>query len=206
MIDLDPLIQDRESYRQVLGSERWIYNKLTLAERLGYYAAPCGINPRRTGDYIVRPIMNVAGNGIGGVFTVTVTQEDLDADADHMVPYLPGYFWCEKFTGVHAYTHFVDDAPVDECYGLHNGDEFDYEWRTDNYAITQLPQWLRLFSKHLLIETIDGNIIEASPRGLPYIHGRGTSRMVRVRIDLPWDFDVDNRRIEKAFYWRQIPK
>jgi len=206
MIDLPALIEDRESYRQVLGSERWIYNKLTLAERLGYYAAPCGINPRQPGEYIVRPIMNVAGMGIGGVFDVTVTQADVDADEDHIVPYLPGYFWCEKFTGVHAWTHFIDDVPVDTCYGTPVGDEFDYEWSTTTFEITQLPQWLRNFSRHLLIETIDGNIIEASPRGLPYIHGRGTSRMLRKRLQLVWDFDADDERIEQAFYWQQVPK
>jgi len=69
------------------------FNKLWLSERLGYDCGPCGTTPKEEGTYIVRPIYNLSGMGIGASFK-TLTPDDYS-----QVP--PGYFWCEVLTGRH---------------------------------------------------------------------------------------------------------
>ena len=44
---------------------RWIFNKLEVSLRLGYHAGPAGIPVQRTGYYIIRPVYNPYGMGIG---------------------------------------------------------------------------------------------------------------------------------------------
>ena len=44
---------------------RWIMDKLGVSLRLGYHAGPAGIPVERTGWYIVRPVYNPYGMGIG---------------------------------------------------------------------------------------------------------------------------------------------
>ena len=41
----------------------WVYNKLTLAEKLEYVCGPAGIKVPKAGEYIIRPMMNLAGMG-----------------------------------------------------------------------------------------------------------------------------------------------
>lgn len=197
MIDLDKDIEDRAAYPLVEQRERWIFNKLTLAERLGYLCGPSGVDAP-AGTYCIRPVMNVAGMGIGGV---------LKAKTDGRVeglPYMPGYFWCQWFEGEHRWTIYTDDVPLDECYGDSSlGDRFDYEWRTSNFGAPPLPVFLQGISKHLMVETIGDHIIEISPRHVQYVNGRGTSYYQKIYPDLPWGFDDEKK---EAFYWRVMQK
>lgn len=69
------------------------FNKLWLAEQLEYKCGPCGYAPRRTGEYVVRPIYNLAGMGLGAYKT------RIAAGDRSQVP--PGSFWCEYFDEPH---------------------------------------------------------------------------------------------------------
>ena len=69
------------------------FNKLWLAEQLGYKCGPSGYAPTRTGDYVVRPIYNLAGMGLGAYKT------HIRANDRSVVP--PGSFWCEYFDEPH---------------------------------------------------------------------------------------------------------
>lgn len=71
---------------------KW-FNKLWLSEQLGYYCGPCGYAPKKTKEYIVRPIYNLAGMGLGA------TIQKITAHDRSIVP--PGSFWCEIFTDTH---------------------------------------------------------------------------------------------------------
>lgn len=191
MFDFPRDIEDRHSYPLASIEDVWVYNKLSLAEKLGYYCGPSGTPIERPGWYVQRPIMNCAGMGLGGVLEFQVT-----GDSDQP-PYAAGYFWCEMFRGVQTWTEFEDGIPVDETFGTPDGDRLDYKWRKHSFAIATVPSVLPQ-SRHWLIEAIGGRIIEASPRGFPYVGGRVPGTYIKKYPRAPWGND-DYR----AFYWRQ---
>ena len=43
----------------------WVTDKLILASKMGYKCGPAGIDVPESGDYIVRPVVNAYGLGIG---------------------------------------------------------------------------------------------------------------------------------------------
>ena len=72
---------------------KW-FNKLYVAERFSYNCGPAGIPVPESGEYIVRPIVNLAGMGIGA--RVMHLEEN---EVSEKIP--AGYFWCEYFQGRH---------------------------------------------------------------------------------------------------------
>lgn len=80
-------------------SEAWIayphmslwFNKLYLAQRLGYVCGPGGVAPIVSNYYCVRPIYNIGGMGVGA------RKQWIDAGDTTSIE--PGYFWCEWFDG-----------------------------------------------------------------------------------------------------------
>jgi len=197
MIDLPADIEERAAYPLVDRADRWIFNKLRLAERLGYSCGPSGVDAP-AGTYCLRPVMNLAGNSMGGTLKVIAdgTPESL--------PYLPGYFWVTWFNGEHRWTDYTDDVPVYECYGTVSGRRLDYDYRTTGFGAPALPPFLQGLSKHLVVESIGNKIIEVAPRHMTHVAPIGTTYMQKVRPTLPWGFDDD---IEfRAFYWRITPK
>lgn len=84
-------MDDEHAYRMFPSHRRW-FNKLWLAEQLGYDCAPSGIAPSKSGYYIVRPIMNLSGMGAGA------KKKYIEARDMSATP--PGYFWCEWFEGL----------------------------------------------------------------------------------------------------------
>ena len=70
----------------------WALDKLILSKKLGYNCGPAGIEVPKAGDYIVRPVLNVFGLGMGA------KKMHLKKDTSH----LPiGTFWCQWFEGRH---------------------------------------------------------------------------------------------------------
>ena len=97
------MIHDYEAWERYPQHHNW-FNKLWLSERLGYNCGPCGTTPKEEGDYIVRPIYNLSGMGVGASIK-HLTPGDFS-----QVP--PGYFWCEVLTGHNfsATFEFVHDV------------------------------------------------------------------------------------------------
>ena len=92
---------------------RWIYNKLELALELGYEAGPACVPVKKTGDYIVRPVYNLYGMGIGAVKKHFDRYKDAEDLINHEhIP--PGYFWCEWFDGLYQRGQRVGGF---SCYG-----------------------------------------------------------------------------------------
>lgn len=85
-------IDDDELYKMYPQHRKW-FNKLWLAEQLGYKCGPAGIAPDEDGTYVVRPMMNLAGMGIGAEV------KEIKAGDKTQVP--AGYFWCEYIPGKH---------------------------------------------------------------------------------------------------------
>ena len=85
-------MNDAEAWNLYPQHRKW-FNKLYLANKLKYKCGPSGISPSETNEYIVRPIYNLSGMGIGAKVI------HIDANDTTKVP--PGYFWCEYFNGSH---------------------------------------------------------------------------------------------------------
>lgn len=77
------------------------FNKLDFSLKMGYDCGPCGTAPKKSGSYVVRPIYNLSGMGIGA------RRAHIEADDRRSVE--PGYFWCEWFSGPqHSVTYVWD--------------------------------------------------------------------------------------------------
>lgn len=85
-------MHDCDAYQKYKNHRKW-FNKLYLSEALGYECGPAGIAPKKSKFYIVRPIYNLSGMGIGAEFKYI--------EADDTTQVQPGYFWCEIFIGRH---------------------------------------------------------------------------------------------------------
>ena len=90
-------MEDYQAWEKYPRHRNW-FNKLWVAERLGHVCGPSGVAPKETNQYIVRPIYNLAGMGIGARFQII--------EAGDMRAIEPGYFWCERFYGRHISASF----------------------------------------------------------------------------------------------------
>lgn len=155
------LNEDCEAWFAYPNHRRW-FNKLDLSDRLGYYCGPCGTAPSKSNEYIVRPIYNLSGMGIGAKI------QYIKADDYSKVP--PGYFWCELFKGKHYSVNYENCKAV-SCWEGENDKNNLYrfsQWiRSDHRP--ELPQICRDELKdidRINIEFIGSNIIEVHLRGI----------------------------------------
>ena len=144
-------------------AQRWVYNKLTLSERLGYNTGPAGISVPHAGDYIVRPIINLSGMGVGAQRMQLVT--------DDWTSVPPGYFWCECFHGLHTTIDYEWTSeghliltPVFAANGYRTSEEL-YRfsaWKKIVPPEFVLPEWINEFRDvpRINIEFINDKIIE----------------------------------------------
>jgi hypothetical protein len=155
---------------------RWLFNKLEVSLKLGHDAAPIMVPVTRPGKYIIRPIYNLYGMGIGAHIKELRPE---DPFSDHaMGP--PGTFWCEYFEGPHVsvdYKRSNDQydpgAPTDwVAYNAMQGsyDEKDLvkflNWtRIDvpTHAL-KVPEWIPKDLDDLNIEWRGESIIEVHMR------------------------------------------
>lgn len=85
-------LEEYEIWDEYPQYRKW-FNKLWLSQQLGYVCGPCGYAPKTSGTYIIRPIYNLAGMGLGA-FKTRISSGDRSK-----VP--PGSFWCEFFDDAH---------------------------------------------------------------------------------------------------------
>lgn len=152
-------MDDCDVWNFIDGEDAWIYDKLILSKRLGYYCGPAGVAPELSGEYIVRPISNYRMMGRGSSIM------HIDAGRD-IIP--DGYFWCEVFNGRHL--------TFDYCYGTQclAAEGFKDNTRTDRFTswkktndVFELPDLLTgIATKYewLNIEVIDNKIVEVHLR------------------------------------------
>lgn len=162
---------DADAWERFPHHRSW-FNRLDLALRLGHKAGPCGTAPTVSGDYIVRPIYNLSGMGVGAK-RVRITAGDYGA-----VP--PGYFWCEAFEGPQLsidLTWSNGSAPT--------GWRPRNVWQgtVDPYDLTHFREWRRVPPSHVVehvplppwlnemqdvgsinVETVGGRVIEVHLR------------------------------------------
>lgn len=151
---------------------RWTFNKLELALKLGYLAGPCPKPVPITKEYVVRPIYNFSGMGVGACI------KTLEKDVVYNSP--PSHFWCERFIGDHVSVNYVWDgkqfleiqttlAETD----FSNLSRFKSWTLIENKKIT-LPKWINNLQDvtYLNIEFIDNKPIEIHLRwGIDFPEG-----------------------------------
>lgn len=152
-------MDDWDVWKFIDGEDAWIYDKLILSKRLGYYCGPAGVAPERTGSYIVRPISNYRMMGRGSSIMQIESGQDIIPD---------GYFWCEVFTGRHLtfdYHHSIQHLAVE---GFKDSDRTDrfVSWKkvSDQFELPSILKPIAEKYEWLNIEVIGSKIVEVHLR------------------------------------------
>lgn len=153
---------------------RWLFNKLELSLKLGYVAGPGGTSVPEDGDYIVRPIYNLSGMGVGAK-RMQLTRGDYNS-----VP--PGYFWCEYFHGPNITVDYewdmVDDLrvlrPVFAAQGFRSSqDLYRFNaWKKIEPPFWRLPDFIK-------------NLYDVPRINIEFIHDKIIEIHLRPGVDFP---------------------
>ncbi len=192
--------EDADAYL-MFPAQRWIYNKLSIAETQGIAHAPHGVTPDRY-PVFSKPIYNLRGMGTGS--HILRTPEEYERRLQ------PGHMWMEYLVGEHVSTD-VALRDGEAVWWRHSvgkplgGGMFDYwtvlaEARPDieNYCAGWLRRKLRGYAGLVNFETIGGRIIEAHLRLIdqwPDLYGKGwVDSVVELYAHRRWNFaDADRR-------------
>lgn len=153
--------EDVDAWYRYPRYRKW-FNKLYVADHLGYLCGPCGVPVPKSNEYVVRPIYNLAGMGVGAKI-IYITPEDIAT-----VP--PGNFWVERFVGTHYSVDFVrKDGKFEQlnCYiGVNNPDNLSrfYSWTRSDHKFILPESIANIDVPRLNIEAIDDKIIEVHLR------------------------------------------
>jgi len=134
------------------------FNKLYVADLFGYCCGPAGIPVPECGNYVVRPIYNLAGMGVGAKL-VYITPDDLS-----LIP--PGHFWVECFQGTHYSVDYVRDEhgfSQSNCYtGVNDPDDLSrfYHWKRSDYQFCLPKEIANIDVPKINIEAIGDKVIE----------------------------------------------
>jgi hypothetical protein len=158
-------MNDAQAYMIHANQRKW-FNKLWLSEKLNYYCGPAGIAPNRSDWYIVRPVMNLPGMGLGA------KKKYINAGEINLVE--PGNFWCEWFEGTQYSVCFEWDKKWKQksCWraerDVNNLSKFK-RWVRYEHKIFNLPDIFNKLQKikTINVEFIDDNIIEVHLRNSP---------------------------------------
>ena len=104
------------------------FNKLYLAEIEGYSCGPSGIAPTVSAEYVIKPIYNLLGMGLGARVDYI--------EAGNCSKVEPGYFWCEYLEGNHySVTYYWDKSwKIKHAYQGFN----------DKNCLTKFNKWVRV--------------------------------------------------------------
>lgn len=152
---------DVEAWPVLDVQDLWVYDKLILAKYLGYVAGPAGVDLPCPGEYIVRPITNLYGMGLGASI-----QSFPSVDTSHLPP---GTFWCEIFQGRHLSIDVVDGNVKLIYQGYSEGPNRFFRWKKLNEVINPPPFITKLSEKYGVVnyESIGDKIIEVHMRSNP---------------------------------------
>ena len=130
-------MEDDQAYQKYPHHRKW-FNKLYIAELFGYKCGPAGVDIPEDGTYVIRPIYNLSGMGIGAHV------KELKAGDSRSVP--AGYFWCEYLTGKHYSANYkwVYDRDMQDGKWLQPWKGFSC-WEGTNMPInlTKFVEWKR---------------------------------------------------------------
>ena len=155
MIILPPYIPEWQAYPKVPLVHRWIFNKVDLGQRLGYFTEPVGLK-FDAGTYCVRPTTNIAGMAYGGFKKVTLSEPGfIDGPVGYCVSQ-----WSDE---PRWWFQFVNDECWYAQYTTHI-DEDNVEHMVESDHRVVLPEPLRGISRYLLVEALGDKVIDVSTR------------------------------------------
>ena len=175
-------IDDKDVWSKCPVDYLWIYDKLILARKLGYQAAPAGVAVPRAGWYIVRPITNIRMMS-RGASRVWLTPADTDLVPD-------GSFWCECFEGRHT--------SVDFHYGLQ---ELAVEgFRDDPARLDRFSRWEKIADLYQFPPVL-GDLWKLTPWiNVEYVAGK------IIEVHLRWNDDFSNHNGNVIYpVWQDNP-
>ena len=157
------LEQDLEIWEHCNPKDLWIYDKLILSKKLGYTCGPKGVPVPESNYYIIRPITNLLGMGIGS--SIRWIERSTKGIPD-------GFFWCEVFSGRHLTIDYVNKKQVLCVEGLRKEGDPLWKWREwrkidETHPFPNICNDLLGNYKNINIETIGGNLIEVHLRPNP---------------------------------------
>lgn len=180
---------DTDAWRDCHPDDRWIFDKLLLATKLGYKCGPKGVPVPEPGTYIVRPCINLLGMGRGAHLRVLHSSTDDLPD---------GTFWCEIFTGRHLSVDFHMGQALLCVEGIKAENE-PTRWQKwvktgDSIEIPDILLSLKGEYEWMNVEYIGGNIIEVHLRrnpdflfhNAPYIVPTYDCREMKGHVFVDW--------------------
>lgn len=181
--------------------QRWVYNKLEIAERQGFACGPHGMMPESF-PVFSKPVFNMRGMGIGSRI--------LRSEREYKAHQKPGHIWMPLLQG----EHISSDAAVVSgkvAWWRHthgeplSGGMFDH-WivlaeprpEIEKYCREWIQKNLGDYTGMVNIETIGSRIIEVHLRFAdqwPDLYGKGwVEALVKLYRDGTWSFDNGQRR------------
>jgi hypothetical protein len=154
------MYSDTEVWNIIDDSHLWIYDKLLLSKKLGYLCGPVGVDVPVSGQYIVRPVINLLGMGLGSDIL------QIEKTTDHLPV---GCFWQEFFKGNHYSVDFQYGKVFRSTQGFPTSTRRFSRWCVVDH-IPEIPEFLKeIFSHYPLanVEMIGDKIIECHLRGNP---------------------------------------
>jgi hypothetical protein len=180
---------------------RWVYDKLAVATRQGFEAAPHGVAPK-TFPVFSKPIYNLKGMGVGS--------RALRSPEDYEAAYRPGHMWMPLLQGDHVSSDvaLVDGVPSwwRHARGVPGDDgTFDYweigagsEHAIERWAADWCQRHFAGYTGMVNFETIGGRIIEVHLRFAdqwPDLYGKGwVEALVRLYAWRQWRYEDGDRR------------
>ena len=182
--------------------QRWVYNKLLIAESQGLPCGPHGILPQQF-PVFSKPIVNLKGMG-----TASRVISDAHAMAEHEQA---GHMWMQLLVGEHVSTDCaVLNGAV--CWTRHATGSAGPGGTFTNWVIEaarkpaleeMLADWIKRhmgnYCGMMNFETIDGRIIETHLRFADQwcdLYGDGwLQALVRLYAEQRWDFDDGSRKV-----------
>lgn len=156
------MMDDTAAWKEFPEHQNW-FNKLWLSQMLGYHCGPAGTAPEIDGTYVIRPVMNLSGMGVGAHV------KEIKAGDQRSVP--AGYFWCEYFDGDHYSVDLEWEWDRDKYSGKW---QIVNCWKGTNYPVnlTKFEKWERTefpYPIHHLISNLSnvGKINIECINGLP---------------------------------------
>ena len=127
-------VEERDLWLKLPHLHKW-WNKLYLAETMGYLCGPGGTAIPETREYVIRPIYNLAGMGV--CTTIKVLEKG------DIVSVPPGYFWCEYLDGSHYSATY---QRIDK--GFYHQWELIHNWQgwNDKSNVVKFTRWLKVDS------------------------------------------------------------
>jgi hypothetical protein len=157
----------------------WVFDKLILANKLGYECGARGRDVPEPGLYVVRPCVNLMGMGEGAcVYFLTECTEHIPV----------GYFWSEIFKGRHLSVDYHNKKQV-LCVQGHREDPLrlgrwsKWEKANDVIPFPKVLEKLKQDYEWINVEMIGDKIIEVHFRRNPDFANHNSPYIIPIWID-----------------------